>query len=180
MKKKGGSGNKPLVENFTTYNSVPNTKYGFLPGATDAQSNAKVFLGGIDTKQNNLNNIHSGGSGNLPLGSSPISHGLTHNGDILIPQFDEINPTSPINSNSASLTNNRVSITNQSNSRNDHYAFAGGKRSLKRKSIKRKSRKSRKSIKRKLRKSRKRKSRKLRKSIKRKSRKLRKSRKSRR
>ena len=143
MKKKGGSGNKPLVENFTTYNSSPNTKYGFLPGATDAQSNAKVFLEGINTKQNNLNSIHSGGSGNLPLGSSPISHGLAHNGDILIPQFDEINPTSPINSNSASLTNNRVSITNQSNSRNDHYAFVGGKRLLKRKSVK----KSRKSVK---------------------------------
>jgi hypothetical protein len=106
------------------------TTYNYLHG-NDARSNASGFLKNFGFKQNLLARwqLQSGGSkAKCNTNWLEFKDGIASNGDILIPQFDEVNPISPVGANTASLTNNQVSINNQANSIYDHYAFVGGKR----------------------------------------------------
>ena len=117
MRQKGGS-----------LKSTPITWLNYLHG-NDARSNASGFLTHKGNVQNIINNTHKGGSkAKCNTNWLEFKDGIASNGDILIPQFDEVNPISPVGANTASLTNNQVSINNQANSIYDHYAFVGGKR----------------------------------------------------
>ena len=131
--KKGGSGNKPLQ-------STPVLSYGYKYG-TDPMSNAHGFLAHTNNTQNKMIAHHRGGGG--PISPAPVDG--TAGTPIVVPQFNEVLPASPDNSNSASKNNNALKFANIKNSKYDHYAFTGGK-SRKRKSRKGKSRK-RKSLK---------------------------------
>ena len=119
------------------YASDPVIKYNYQYGH-DARSNALGFLKDFHKTQNKINNIHKGGACGTTW--QTFTEGVAANGDILIPQFDEVNPVSPQSGSSASLKNNGIKVANQAGSIYDKFAFVGGKKA--RKNTKRKSRKS--------------------------------------
>ena len=88
---------------------------------------------------NDTNNILKGGN-TCSKTWQTFTDGVAANGDILIPQFDEINGGSPQNGSSASLKNNEIKLANQAGGIYDKFAFVGGKKATK--NTKHKSRKS--------------------------------------
>ena len=119
MRQKGGSGMKallktPVTEPFThnykapgvkTYSNNISSRTG--RAAVGPYENAHIWHDNFNYYQNKLVKSFNGGSkGKCGLGWSYVPDGITPDGDILIPQFNEINPAGPVNANSASLTNN--------------------------------------------------------------------------
>lgn len=133
MRKKGGSANKPLQP--APLQSVPALSYGYQHGS-DPMSNAKGFLAHRAGAQSRLVNHHRGGSGTHPLNPSDINTGGQ---PVVVPQFHEALPAGPVGGNSASVTNNKVLLTNNQNNKYDHLAFDGGSRRRKNKRRKNKS-----------------------------------------
>ena len=119
------------------YAADPVIKYNY-PYGGDAHSNALGYLKSFHERQNNINKIYKGGA--CAKTWQTFTDGVSENGYILIPQFDELNPVSPQSGSSASLKNNEIKIANQAGSIYDKFAFVGGKKA--RKNTKRKSRKS--------------------------------------
>jgi len=125
MTKKGGSGsNKQLLHPAPVIKATPVLSNAYLYGP-DAASNAAGFLRDYAITQNNLVTAHRGGGHPHTLSPAPIDSNA--GAPIVVPQFNEILPASPVNSNSASIANNSTRLTGLKNSMNDHYAFSGGK-----------------------------------------------------
>ena len=119
-----------------TYASDAVIRYNYLYGH-DARSNALGFLNNFHKTQNKINNIHKGGG--CATTWQTFIDGIGANCDILIPQFDEVNPVSPQSGSSASLKNNGIKVANQAGSIYDKFAYIGGKKARKKTICKRKS-----------------------------------------
>lgn len=135
MRQKGGSSISQIFKPTPVLRNQYETDIATGVQATNAQESAAVALKNAACKQQQINGKSCQMGGAVPPSKCDyqildFQDGVATNSDnqILIPQFDEFNPVSPVNGNSASVINNKISVTNQANSIYDHFAFTGGKK----------------------------------------------------
>jgi hypothetical protein len=120
MKKKSGGDKSNTI--------MPFSEFGFECGGTTPAEDAKLCLQKRAQEQNNLNQA---GGNNLNCIEDTLD-------ELVIPQFFITNPAGPVDSNLLSKSGNETNVKGKAQSEFDHYAFSGGKKTLRKKGGKRK------------------------------------------
>lgn len=113
-KKSGGEKNS---------NIIPLLEYGFNCGGTTPAEDARLCLQKKAQEQNNLNQT---GGNNLNCQEETLD-------ELVVPQFFITNPAGPVDSNLLSKSGNETNVKGKAQSEFDHYAFSGGKKTLRKK-----------------------------------------------